>query len=129
LLRIEIFFLFCSVAIIGSVVNFTTLWRLNRLELFQDLRHFLVSCIKILKSFVIVFVLTVQVVGFIVVLFVKSSKAELKGWGEWLSSYDGLLLALLLIVINTTLMSYIWIFYIRRIRSLVKLLNEIDESC
>ncbi len=128
LLRIEIFLLFCSISFIGCLLNYATLWRLKRLELYQELRHFLVSCIRVLKSFVIAFILTVQVVGLFVVLLIKSWKAESQGWGEWLSSSDGLLLALLLIVINAVLIGYAWVFYVRRIRSLVGLLREIDDS-
>lgn len=128
LLGVEMFFLFCAVTIIGGSLNLSTLWRLKRLELFQDLRHFLKGSIKVLRSFVTAFMLTVQVVGFIVALFVKSWKAAQQGWGEWLSSPDGLLLIFLLIMINAVLISYIWMFYIRRIKSLTSLLEEIDDG-
>lgn len=128
LLTVEMFFLFCAVTILGGLLNLSTVWRLKRLELFQDLRHFLKGSIKVLRSFVTAFMLTVQIVGFIVALFVKSWKAAQQGWGEWLSSSDGLLLIFLLIVINAVLMGYVWILYIKRIKSLTSLLEEIDDG-
>ncbi len=128
LFKIELFYLFCFVSIVGGLLNLGTLWRLKRLELFHDSRDFVVNCIKVLKSFVIGFMLTVLVVSLIVAVFMKSWTAETITWSEWLPSSDGLFLILLLSLINITLIGYAWVFYIRRIRSFSSLLQEIDDS-
>lgn len=124
----HIIILFGSIVIVGWMLNLFTLWKLKQLELFQSLKHFLVMCIKALKSFVIAFLLAVQAAGVFVIVTVKSLKANRLGWLEWLFSPDGLLLVLLLVVINAILISYAWVFYIKRIRSLTYLLKEIDSD-
>lgn len=127
LMGIELFSLVCLVSVVGGILNLSTLWRLKRLELLDDLREFLTNCISILKSFVIAFMLTVEIFACIVVVFAKSHIAENLPWGEWLSSSSGALLIFLLVVINLLLLGYAWFFYIRRIKSLSGLLREIDK--
>lgn len=128
LFQIELFFLFCFVSVVGALLNLGTLWRLKRLELFHDSRDFLVNCIKVLKSFVIGFMITVLVVSLIVAVFMKSWTAEMITWSEWLPSSDGLFLIMLLSFINISLLGYAWIFYISRIRSFTELLRQMDEA-
>ncbi|MDW3192939.1 MAG: hypothetical protein R8G66_11265 [Cytophagales bacterium] len=128
LMGVELFVLVCLVSIVGGILNLSTLWRLKRLELLDELREFLTNCIRILKSFVITFMLTVEIFACIVVVSAKSRIAPSLPWGEWLSASSGVLLIFLLIIINLTLFGYAWFFYIRRIKSLSGLLREINEA-
>ena len=52
LMGVELFLLVLFVSIVGGILNLSTLWRLKRLELLDELREFLTNCIRILKSFV-----------------------------------------------------------------------------
>ncbi len=127
-LEVEIIVLFGGIAVVGWTLNFFTLWKVNQIEIFQGVRNFLVRCIRALKYFVIAFLLTVQFAGLFVMVIVKSIKAKSMDWPEWLASADGLLIILLMVLINVMLVSYAWVLYMKRIRSLTGLLREIDSD-
>lgn len=127
LLSPEMIKLVGTITIIGWVLNLFTLWKLNQIEPLQGVRQFLTKCIRALRYFVIAYFITIQMVGGIVTVLMKSWKAPGMEWMEWLSSADGLWLLLLLAIINVVLIAYMWMFYIRRIRALKRLLDEVEE--
>ncbi len=127
-LEVKILVLFGGIAVVGWALNFLTLRKLNQIGMFQSGRDFLVQCIRALKYFVTAFLVTVQLAGFFLMLIVKSMKAKSVDWLKWMTSPDGLLIILLMVLINIFLVSYAWLFYIKRIRSLTSFLKEMDSD-
>ncbi len=126
--EVEIIVLCGGIAVAGLTLNFFTLRKLNQIRMFQGGRNFLVQCIRALKYFVTAFLLTVQLAGLFIMGIVKAMKAKNMDWVQWLASSDGLFIILLLVLINALLLSYAWVFYIQRIRTLTRFLKEMDSE-
>lgn len=122
----EITLLICITVLLGSLLNLITLKKLQQLQLLEDVKSFLKKSIKVLRTFVFGFILTIQVVGVIAITTVKILRQDLMPWAAWFSSAEGTSVIVILFVIEVVLLSYAWIFYVRRIRSLKSLLEEVD---
>lgn len=122
----EITLLICITVLLGSLLNMITLRKLQQLQLLEDVKSFLKKTIKVLWVFVIGFIVSIQMVGVIVTITVKIIRQDLMSWAEWLSSAEGTSVLIVLFVIEVVLFTYAYIFYVRRIHTLKRLLKEID---
>ncbi|MEK6480939.1 hypothetical protein WJR50_25580 [Catalinimonas sp. 4WD22] len=123
----EITLLICITVLLGSLLNLITLKKLQKLQLLEDVKSFLKKIIKVLWSFVIGFIVSIQMVGVIVIITVKILRQDLMPWAEWFSTAEGISVIIVLFIIEVVLLSYAWIFYVRRIHSLKKLLEEMNQ--
>lgn len=123
----EITALICITVFIGSLLNIITLRKINQLELLDDVRRFLKSALKALKAFVTGFILTIQIIGVFVITTFKYLKQDHISWTDWLSSEQGMSIIIIFFIIEVILISYAWIFYIKRILSLNNILREMDS--
>lgn len=112
---------------LGSLLNIITLRKIKKLQLLDDVRSFLKSALKVLKAFVTGFILTIQLIGVFVITASKSLKQDPISWLDWLSSEQGISIVVVFFIIEVTLISYAWVFYIKRIYSLKKILREMDS--
>ncbi|MDF9801333.1 putative membrane protein [Catalinimonas alkaloidigena] len=123
----EITLLIFITVLLGTLLNIITLRKLQQLQLLEDVKSFLKKTIKVLWTFVIGFIVSIQMVGVIVIITVKILRQNLMSWSEWFSSAEGTSVLIVLFVIEVVLLSYAWIFYVRRIHSLKKLLEEMNH--
>lgn len=123
----EITLLICITVLFGSLLNMITLKKLQQLQLLEDVKSFLEKTIKVLWAFVIGFVLTIQIVGAIVITTVKILRQNLMPWADWFSSAEGTSAIVVLFVIEVVLLSYARVFYVTRIHSLKRLLEEMNH--
>ncbi len=126
-LKMELIILMGLNVFIGTILNVLTLGRLKKLELFENIKSFLVSSIKVFRAFVIMYLTVLLFVDLFMVVIMKFLLWDDKGWVEWLFSKDSTLLFILLVVINVIIIAYVWLIYVKRIQSLKTLLKEIEK--
>lgn len=122
----EITLLICLTVLLGSLLNIITLKKLQQLQLLEEVKSFLKKTIKVLWTFVIGFIVSIQMVGVIAIITVKMLRQDLTTWSEWLSSAAGTSVLIVLFVIEVVLLFYAWVFYVKRIHSLKRLLEEMN---
>lgn len=120
----EIIMMVCIPVVFGSLLNIITLKKLKQLQLMDDVKSFLKKSLKVLKAFMTGFILTIQVVGILVIATLKFLRQDQISWVDWFLSEQGIILIVLFVIIEVILISYAWIFYYTRIRSLKRLLED-----
>lgn len=122
----EVTILIYSTIFLGSILNIVTLKKLRKFQLLDDVRSFLNNALKTLKSFVTGFILSIQIVGVLVITAFRFLEQDHIPWKDWLFSERGISVIIVFFIIEIILISYAWIFYIKRIYSLKKILREMD---
>lgn len=112
---------------LGSLLNIITLRKLKKLQLLDDIRSFLNNALKALKSFVTGFIISIQIIGIFVITAFKFLNQNHMSWLDWFSSEQGISIIIVFVFIEIILISYAWIFYIKRIYSLKKILREMNN--
>lgn len=123
----EVVAMTCVTIFVGSVLNIITLRKIKKLQLLDDVRSFLENVLRVLKAFVTGFILTIQIIGIFVITAYKILKHGHIPWGDWLMSEQGISIIMIFLSIEVVLLSYAWVFYVRRIQSLEKILREMGE--
>lgn len=123
----ELVLILCFTMGMGTLLNIITIRKLNRIRLVSDVRTYLTSAIQFLRTFIIQFMASVQVIALLTLVIMKSAGYGPEGWMDWLFSSQGITLLALLALIEIVLLVYIRIFYLSRVLSLKKLLEEIGN--
>ena len=126
-IRNELLFIILFTIAIATLLNLYTIYRLKKINLKRDVRTYLKSAIKFLKTFILHFILSIQVVGIITIYVLKTYLFPSQTWDTWLLSESGIFSILLLAFIEIILVVYARVFYFKRVFSLNKLLKDLGD--
>ncbi|MFY0601732.1 MAG: hypothetical protein JXR03_18810 [Cyclobacteriaceae bacterium] len=137
LLIIPIYFLINSVnkdfmrvifttVFLGYSLNVLTLIKLKEVRLISDVKTYLKSILKFLRTFVFRYIALLLIVEILVIVTLKTALNADNAWIDWFISKDGMITLSIVLLTMVALLIYARVFYVSRIRSIEKLLGEIE---
>ncbi len=119
-------FLIIFASSITILLNCYTLYVLKKINLKEDIKIYLQKSLLFIKTFIICFFMSIQIVVVSIVYLFKMSESPFTTWNTFIMSQKGLRILVLLIVIEIILIIYGKILYYNRWVKLNKLFRSLE---